>query len=193
MNLRPPSQMPRQDEFCVALDSDERIRIADGVYRRFVGALVAFFFLNETPKLIGFYVLHAHVANLLRKKALTALAREHQKLEDRGVMNFRQSLDTRNAVHFEQQLENHLGFLDGQVHAVQRLLLRLQERLGTLAALIPLITLAVASVAFAFGSAIVASHCGSPVESTADLLDNGVAGPSRLRLCGFWPRLARQR
>jgi hypothetical protein len=58
--------------------------------------------------------------------------------------------------------ENHLRFLDWQVHAVQVILKRLQKHLGALAALIAPVTLAVASVALTIRLAIVASHCESP-------------------------------
>jgi len=101
------------------------------------------------------------------------------------MMHFGDALNARNTVAFKQKSEHQLGLFETEIHAVQRLFLRLQERLRALATLIPLITLAVASMAFAFGSAIVAGHCGSPVESTADLPDNGVAGPSRTDLAHY--------
>jgi hypothetical protein len=49
-------------------------------------------------------------------------------------MDFGHAFDSRNTVAFEQELQNHLRFLDRQVHAVERLLLRFSEPLGALAA-----------------------------------------------------------
>ena len=53
---------------------------------------------------------------------------------------------------------DHLSFLDGQVHAVQVFFTRLLKPLGALAALIALVTFAVASFALTFGPARMAGH-----------------------------------
>ena len=78
------------------------------------------------------------------------------------MVNSCDALDARNAVAFEQELEDHFGLLHRQVHAVQRLLSRLREDLAALLALEALVTLAVVSVRLAFDPAVVAGHCESP-------------------------------
>jgi hypothetical protein len=87
---------------------------------------------------------------------------EDQELENGRVMNFGDALYTRNAVAFKQKLQNHLSLFDGQVHAVKRILARLQKRLRALAAFEALVAVAVFTVALAFGSAVVTRHCESP-------------------------------
>ena len=78
------------------------------------------------------------------------------------MVHFRGTFDARNGVAFEQETEDHFGLFDWQVHAVQMILAWLQKYLGALAALIALVTLAVAPIALTVGVAVVASHCDSP-------------------------------
>jgi hypothetical protein len=74
-------------------------------------------------------------------------------------VDFGNPLNCRNAHAVHQHLENEFRLVHRQVHAFQRLLLRRKERLRALAALEPLVTFAVASVAFAIDSAGMAGHC----------------------------------
>ncbi len=68
------------------------------------------------------------------------------------------------------------------------ILTRLQERLGALAALIPLSSFTVASLAFTFDAAGMTGHARFPLESRWPKADNGLAESVRLRSRGFKPR-----
>jgi hypothetical protein len=68
-------------------------------------------------------------------------------------MDFGNALDGRNGVPFKQELQDQLGLLDRQVHAVKRFVLRLPEPLRALAALIALVALTIASLALTFDPA----------------------------------------
>jgi len=63
----------------------------------------------------------------------------------------------RNAVAFEQESQNHLGFFDGQVHAVKRVVACVREHLAALGTLVALAVLALAKLP-ALGPAIVTGH-----------------------------------
>ena len=115
----------------------------------------------KRPNFVAFYVAHFDVANFFGHDAFALLASEHQQLQDRGVMNFGDALDARNAVTFEQETENHFGLLDGQVHAVQGVVTGIREHLAALVALVALAVLALTEFP-TFCPAIVAGHCESP-------------------------------
>jgi len=74
------------------------------------------------------------------------------------VVNFCRALDAGNAIAFQQELENHLGFFDGQIHAVQRVVAGVREYLAALIALVALAVTALAKFS-TFDTAIVAGHC----------------------------------
>ncbi len=140
----------------MALDPHEHVAVAEVLIILRPHALLLL--ADVAPEFVTFHVSHLDVANPFGHDPLALLTSEHQKLQNRGVVNFGGSFDAGHAVTFEQQPQNHLGFLHGQVHAVQVILARLQERLGALAALIALATLTVAALALTFDPAGMAGH-----------------------------------
>jgi len=74
------------------------------------------------------------------------------------MMNFSGAFNARHGVTFEQEPQNHFGFLDGQLHAVERLITGISENLAVLGALVSLAVLVFTEFA-AFGLAVVAGHC----------------------------------
>jgi hypothetical protein len=62
------------------------------------------------------------------------------------VANARNALYAGNGIAFEQHGKHQLGLLERDVHAVQVVFTRLPKEFGALAALIPLVPLAVASL-----------------------------------------------
>ena len=77
-------------------------------------------------------------------------------------MNVGQPFDAANAHAFDQHLENHLGFRQGQPHFIKRALVSFRETLAALVTTKALKRVAVLPSAFTFDPAIVASHCESP-------------------------------
>jgi hypothetical protein len=149
-----------QHQFGMAFDCDENVAITE--VRIVRGANALLFFPDEAPKLIRLYVAHFDVANFFRHDAFAFLADLDQQLQDRGVMHLRGAFDARHGVSFEQETDNHLRLLHGQVHTIKWLVLRREEGLGALLALKALVTLAVFTVLLTFGPAIVAGNCDSP-------------------------------
>ena len=71
--------MPSENQFRMALDPDECVRIADADVVRFGWALMALFFLNESPDFVTLNVVHFDVADVRLKQPFAVLAsREHQ-------------------------------------------------------------------------------------------------------------------
>ena len=132
-----------QNQLGMPLDRDEGVAVAKVLI--VLGPDTLFLLADEAPKLVGFHVAHFDVADLLGHDALALLASEHQQLQNRAVVDVGNALDARNAVAFEQELRTISAFSIGRYMPSRWLLLRLQERLGALAALEPLITFAVAS------------------------------------------------
>jgi hypothetical protein len=93
-------------------------------------------------------------------------------------MDFGDALDARNAVAFKQELQDHLGFLDRQVHALKRLLLRFSEGFRAGLAAEALKPVAVPSEALAFGTAVVARHSGLELSSGQSDNGRGVRNPA---------------
>ena len=73
------------------------------------------------------------------------------------MVNVGQPDYARNAVALKQELENHLRFLDGQVHAVKGVIACIGEHLAALRALVALAVLALPEFT-AFGTAGMAGH-----------------------------------
>jgi len=153
--LVPLAQRDVQNQFRVPLYRDKGVGIAHSriVFR----SDTLLFFPDVAPKLITFHVLYFYVANLLSHDPFALLTGEDQQLEDRRVMNFRDAFDTRNAVALKQEFQNHLRFLDWQVHTVKRVVPCIGEYLAALRALVTLTVLALPEFT-AFGTAIVAGH-----------------------------------
>lgn len=149
-----------QHEFRMAFDGNKNVGVTEArIIFRFHTLLLL---VEETEKLIAFYIAALNVANFFGHDAFALLACDAEQFQNRSVMNPGYALYARNGITFEQQLENHFRLVDGRVHSVQVIFSRLQESLGALAALIPLVTFAVVSFALTFGTAVVASHCDSP-------------------------------
>jgi hypothetical protein len=154
--LVPLAKRDVENQLGVPLNRYERVGIAEVliVVRPHALLLLAY----EGPKLVALHVAHLDVADLRGHDPLTLLTGQDQELQDRGVVDAGNALDGGNAIAFEHERENHLGFLYGQVHAVQRVRARLGECLRTLAAAKALEPVAMLTEALAFGAAIVAGH-----------------------------------
>ena len=98
-------------------------------------------------------------------------------------MYARDALDGGDAVTFPQEAENHLSLLNGQVHAVQRVVAGIREHLAALRTLVALAVLAFTELP-AICTAIVEGDCSISLDSQPD---NRIARFMRLR-CGFRPQ-----
>ena len=109
-----------EDQLGVPLDCHEHVAVAEILIVVRADALLLP--TDEAPHFVAFDVAHFDVADFIGHDALALLASQHQQLEDRCVVNFGNAFDARYGVAFQQEPQNHLGLLDGQVHPVQRLL-----------------------------------------------------------------------
>ena len=139
------------------------------------------------PNFVAFQIAHYNVANASRHDALALLASKKQELQNRGVVNIGCALDTRHAITFEEEPQNRFGLLDGQIHAVQRVITGIRENLAALLALVALAITALSKLS-AFRPAIVAGHSETLLEFHSQAPDNGDAGPIRRKLCWIEPR-----
>jgi hypothetical protein len=172
-----------ENELRVPLDSDKAVGVT--VVRVVFRPDALLFFLNERPQFVTLNVLDGNVADFLPHDPFALLASEHQEFQDGRVVNLGQPLDTRNGVAFEQHPQNHFSLLDWQVHAVQRLFLRLGERLVALAALVAGKPVAMFAELAALGTAVMAGH--PTLELSSSRMHNGV-GPT-IHPLGFGLRL----
>jgi len=77
------------------------------------------------------------------------------------VMDFGNAFHGRSAVALKQELENHVGLLDGQIHSIQAVIAGVREHLAALLALVALAVLAFTKLP-AFSTAVVKGHYESP-------------------------------
>lgn len=92
------------------------------------------FLANEGPKFVTFDIAHLDVAY----DAFAFLADKYEQFQDGRVMDFGSAFNARNAVAFEQKPEKHFGLLNGQVHAIERVITGAREDATALVALAPL-------------------------------------------------------
>jgi hypothetical protein len=121
-----------EHELGVRFKSDERVAVTQS--RIIIEPTLLFLLPDETLQLIGLNVAHGNVHELPAKDVLALLAGDHQELQNRGVVNIGKPFHARNAVAFQEEPQDHLGFLNGQIHAVQVVLTRLRENLAALGA-----------------------------------------------------------
>lgn len=173
-----------QNQLAVPFNRDERVGVAQVLIVLRTKPLL--FFTDKIPNLVGFYVPHFYVADLLRHDALAFLASNYQQFENRGVVDFGEPLNTRNAIAFENHAQNYLGSLDGQIHAVQGFVLRFGERFRALAAAESLKPVTMFSEASALGSAVVTRHSDLAFFGQNGQNDSGSRNPA----FGASPRLS---
>jgi hypothetical protein len=88
---------------------------------------------------------------------------ENQQFQNRAVVNVRDPLHRGDAVTFQQQPQNQLGFIDRKVHSVQRGVASIREYLAALGALVALTIPALTKLA-AVDPAIVTGHCAISID-----------------------------
>src|SRR6202521_4021071 len=150
-----------------------------------LGTDVLFLLSDKTPNLIALHVAHLDITDLLSHDALRFLASEYQEFQNRGVVNFSDPLDGRNAGTFQQKPENHLGLLDGQVHTAQRYTARLRECSLALKATKAQASVAIFSESLAFEGTGGADHLDLDLSSGPVQNGSGPNNPSS----GFGLRL----
>ena len=99
-----------------------------------------FLFADVGPNFVHLHVLHLHVADVAAHDLFATFAREDQQFQNRAVVDAGHPLHAGDAVAFEKHFKNEFRFVYRQVHAVQRIVLKLQENLRALAALESLMT-----------------------------------------------------
>ena len=125
-----------QGQFAIGFDGDEGIAVAEA---RIIARAAAFLFLlDEAPDFVSLHVPDGDVRELPAHQLFALFTGQHEQLQNRRVVNFRQALNARHAVTFEQEPKNHFGFLDRQVHAVESTVAGVCENLVALRTLVAL-------------------------------------------------------
>lgn len=173
-----------QHQLAVALDRDKNVTIA--LVLIVFGPDALLFLADKTPQFVALQIAYWNVDDFRRHNAFALFASKYQKLEDRGVVDAGNTLDTRHAVTFQQKFENRFSVINGGVHPVKRGLVWFGEGLRALTATKALKSVAVLSEALAFGTAVVARHSG--LELSSGQVHNGRGTRKSLAL-GFGLRL----
>jgi hypothetical protein len=180
----PATQSEVQNQFRFSLDSNESVRITDGVVVGFLRALVGFFLPDESPQLVTLHVRYGNVADQATHDGFAFFAGHNEQLENRSVVHSSNALDAGNGAALDQQFE-HIGCLvQVGVHALQ-FFMGFREGTLALAALIPPQAIAVFTEFTTFGSATVANHSGLAFHGQKGQNDSGSQNPA----FGASPRL----
>src|ERR1700680_3665605 len=99
-----------------SFDGDECIAITEVLVIFRENALL--FFPKDLKNFVGLTIFHDHAFDPRRHDPLALLTGEHQELQNRGVVNIGGSLHARHTVAFEEETENHLGFVHRQIHTI---------------------------------------------------------------------------
>jgi hypothetical protein len=107
------AKMPSKDDLAVALDCEERPRIALALVIQV--ALVPFLAKAKAPQLIGLYVRHGYFADVLLQNGLALVTGDLEDAKHGRDRNVAQSGRAANATAFAQTIENAVEFFIRQV------------------------------------------------------------------------------
>jgi hypothetical protein len=114
------AQSEVQNQFGIALDGDEAVRIADAVVVGFVRCLVPFLLLNECPNLIALYILHPDVDDYPTHQFFALLASLHKDLHQRIDVQISDALRAAQAVPLNHETQRQYDALLRDIRAFQR-------------------------------------------------------------------------
>lgn len=114
----PASKMPGQDQFAIPFKREERVGIALPFVLRV--PFIAFFAINEGPKLIGLNVRDRHFADALLQELLALLTRDTQDPQHGCDMHIGQSGRGSDGATFGQTIQDPKEFFVGQINGLTR-------------------------------------------------------------------------
>jgi len=176
------SKVPRENQFCVAFDGDEAI----GVSALGVASDISLFFAaNKAPQLIALNFGNSDSADFVFEESFAFFSDKSEERQDRGVVDSRHTFDHVDGASFDQEFDDLDRHFQRRGHSAERRGVFFGESLAALTATEALKPVTMFPKLFAFRTAIVASHVGSPLVFLREKPDNHDLG-SR---CGLRPRL----
>jgi hypothetical protein len=152
---RAASKMPRENQLCVAFDSDKAI----GVSAFRVAHEVPFLFTaDKAPQFIALDFGHRNGADFAFEDAFALFSDHHKQRQNRGVMYSGHAFDGVDRASFNKKLDNFQGFVQRGIHAAERSVVLFRESLTALTAAIASKSVAMFPKLLTFGVAIVAGH-----------------------------------
>jgi hypothetical protein len=152
---RAPSQVPSQNQPCVALNGDEAIGVPA---LRVITDVALLFAPDKAPHFITLNIGNGKIDDAVFQHPLALISHENEQGKYCGVMYARQTLDRANRATFGQKLYNLGRILHGRIHTAQRSRVILCEGFAALLTAKALKTVAVLSKFLTAGIAVVARH-----------------------------------
>jgi hypothetical protein len=129
-----------ENQLRVPFDGDERVAVAQVLV--VFGTHSLFLLADEIPNLINFHVLNRHVADVAGHEFLALLASDHQELQNRIAVQFRDTLHAANTRTFQEHPNGENRLFHRDRHFPKRFFVRLSVRLPALTATEPAQTVA---------------------------------------------------
>lgn len=112
----PFAEVPCEDQFCVPLDGDESISIANGVSLSFQKGLGPFLHRHVAPHLVAFHVADGKVNERCIQQLFAMLASLHQESQDGVAIESGQPFGTADRASFQQALDCHQSGIGSACH-----------------------------------------------------------------------------
>jgi len=150
-----PSQVPSQDKFCVAFDSDKTVGIPACRIARDVALFLA---SHVTPNFVQFNISYGYIVDSAFQEPPAFLTDDNKQGKYRGVMKSREALDRADRASLDEKLNSLGSFIQRCVHAAKRCGMVFCKGLAALITAETLKTVAVFSKFLAAGIAVVTGH-----------------------------------
>lgn len=158
------AKVPSEDQFTVALNSNERPGIAKGDFIFALCSLRLFLHADVSPKLIALHVFDPQTMDTFVHQAFAPLASKREKIQNGSRVNPSDAGSRADAATLYQVLQNSDGFFFGQDHVAEWSWLYLYKRLPALWAAVSLLTLPVLSKLLSWDVTGLAVHSVSSLE-----------------------------
>lgn len=183
VSRRASSEMPCQNQFCVALNCNKAIGVAA---KRIAVQIPPFLTPDKTPYLVALNIRNGEIADSALQEPLALVAYEDNQRKYCGVVKASKTLDCANRASLYEKLNRLSSFFQRGIHAAKRCGVIFGEGFRALAAAVALKTVAVLSKFLAAGIAVVTGHFDLPFARSKPIIDLG-------RHCGLlrvliWPR-----
>ena len=154
-----PSKVPSQNQFCVALHSDEAIGIPA---HRVAVDVPALFAAHVSPYLIGLDIPHRQVMDSAFQEPFALVAHQDKQGKNCSVVNAREAFDRANAASLDQEPYCLGSLIQRGIHAAQRCGVVFSEGFAALLTAVTAKAVSVKSEFLAAGIAVMTGHFGLP-------------------------------
>lgn len=97
------AQREVENELGIAFDGDKTVGVTDAAIVRFLGTLVAFLLLDESPNLIALDILHRDIHDQTAHNGSALFASQHQQIHDGVAIQIGDAFGAADGVAFDQQ------------------------------------------------------------------------------------------